>query len=114
MADTLRLLEAAQERGVRFRLSGDELQFRVLQELDGDTEALIYELRRNKQRVRALLAGNDQVETDNRPEEPTNPTRKDDPILRPEQWFPVFRALLVCVGQIRALAHPVFFPFVPS
>ena len=57
MSDVRSLIESAQERGLGFSLVDDRVQVRAPRELDGDTKALIAELREIRDEVKAVLAG---------------------------------------------------------
>ena len=72
MRDVHALIESAQVRGLRLFLDGDKVKVEAPHSLDGDTRALIEELREQKEEVKSILI-------------------EEDPILTPKQWYPDFR-----------------------
>ncbi|MEE8112736.1 MAG: hypothetical protein V3T23_00135 [Nitrososphaerales archaeon] len=74
MADVGSLIQSAQSRGLRLFLESGKVKVRAPQSLDGDTKALIEELRECKEDIKSTLA-------------------EDDPALSPEHWYPYFRDL---------------------
>ncbi len=74
MPDIRALIESAQVRGLRLFLDGDKVKVEAPHSLDGDTKALIEELRDRREEVISTLA-------------------EDDPALAPEHWYPYFRDL---------------------
>jgi len=55
MADVGSLIKSAQARGLRLFLEGDKVKIRAPQALDGETKALIQELREHKEEVKLLI-----------------------------------------------------------
>jgi len=72
MSDIRSLIETAQARGLKIFLSGGKVKVQAPHSLDGDTKALIEELREQKEEVKSILI-------------------EEDPILTPKQWYPDFR-----------------------
>ena len=81
MPDARALIQSAQVRGLRLFLDGDKVKVEAPYSLDGDTKALIEELREQKEQVKSIL-----VE-----EEVKSIGIEEDPILTPNQWYPDFR-----------------------
>ena len=80
MPDAGTLIKSAQARGLRLFLAGGKVNIKAPQALDGDTKALIDELREHREEVKAFL-------------------NEEDPILTPEQWYPEFYRFHVQVVQ---------------
>ena len=74
MPDIGSLIESAQARGLRLFLAESKVKVQAPQALDGDTKALIEELREHREEVKSFLI-------------------EEDLILVPEQWIPHFRDL---------------------
>ena len=74
MRDIGSLIESAQARGLRLFLAEGKVKVQAPQALDGDTKALIDELREYREEVKSCL-------------------NEEDPVLTPEQWYQDFRDL---------------------
>jgi len=72
MPDIGSLIESAQARGLRLFLAEGKVKVQAPQALDGDTKALIEELREHREEVKSFL-------------------NEEDLILVPAQWIPHFR-----------------------
>ncbi len=72
MPDVGSLIESAKAKGLRLFLADGKVKVQAPQNLDGETKALIHELREHREDVRKALASN-------------------DPLLSPDQWYPDFR-----------------------
>ena len=71
MADVGSLIESAQARGLRLFLEGDKVKIRAPQALDGETKAIIQELRQHREEVLEALA-------------------QEDPVLSVDVWLPEY------------------------
>ncbi len=80
MPDIGSLIESAQARGLRLFLDDGKVKVQAPQALDGDTKALLQELREYREEVKSFL-------------------NEEDPILTPEQWYPEFHRFHVQVVQ---------------
>ncbi len=56
MPDVGSLIESAQARGLRLFLAGGKVKVQAPQALDGDTKALIEELKEHREEIKALLS----------------------------------------------------------
>ena len=74
MPDIGSLIESAQARGLRLFLDDGKVKVQAPQALDGDTKALLQELREHREEVKFFL-------------------NEENPILTPDQWIPHFRDL---------------------
>lgn len=72
MPDAGSLIELAKTKGLRLFLADGKVKVQAPQNLDGETKALIHELREHREDVRKALASN-------------------DPLLSPDQWYRDFR-----------------------
>jgi len=72
MPDVQSLIKSAEARGLRLFLADGKVQVRAPQALDGDTKAILQELREHKEEVKSFL-------------------NEEDPTLSREQWYPQFR-----------------------
>ena len=73
------LIEALQGRGLSISLAGDKVRVEGSKEPDGETKALIQEIREHKDEIKSVLAKK-VVEA------------KDDPIVSEETWLPEYLA----------------------
>jgi len=74
MPDVQSLIESAEARGLRLFLAEGKVRVSAPQVLDGDTKAILQELREYRAEVESFL-------------------NEEDPILMPEHWIPHFRDL---------------------
>jgi len=74
MPDIHSLIESAGARGLRLFLAEGKVKVQAPHALDGDTKALLQELREYREEVKSFL-------------------NEEDPILTAEQWYPDFRDL---------------------
>jgi len=72
MPDVQSLIESAESRGLRLFVADGKVQVRAPQALDGDTKAILQELREHREEVKSFL-------------------NEEDPTLTPDQWYPPFR-----------------------
>jgi len=80
MRDVQSLIESAEARGLRLFLAEGKVKVQAPQALDGDTKALIEELREHREEVKSFL-------------------NEEDPILTLEQWYPEFHRFHVQVVE---------------
>ncbi len=66
------LIETLQSRGLSVSLARDKIRVEAPQEPDGDTKAILQELREHREEVKSFL-------------------NEEDPTLMPNQWYPDFR-----------------------